>query len=127
MEVNLENLIKAEEILRKDVAQTRENSINLYNASSKCAIVPKATLHHLQERINSIPQDSSNFNLRKSFQETLENARSGLIEYKSNYCEISFWGVMIPFTLEEVLLATNNQYLDRLYIQKVCKAVSNPN
>ena len=127
MEVNLENLIEAEQILRKNVAQTRQGSINLYNASSKCSIVPNATLQDLQKLINSITQNTSDFNLRKSFQETLENVCLILTEYKSNSCEISFWGVMIPFTLEEVLLATNNQYLDRLYIQKVCKAMSNPN
>lgn len=125
MEVNLENLIKAEQILRKDVAQTREKSINLYNASSKCAIVPRKTLQELQQLINSIPQDISDFNLRKSFQETLEDAFFILTEYKSSFCEIHFWGVLIPFTLEEVLQAANNQYRDRLYIQKVCKAVSN--
>lgn len=125
MEVNLENLIKAEQILRKDVAQAREKSINLYNASSKCEIVPRETLQELQQFINSIPQNASDFNLRKSFQETLENACFILTECKSNFCEIWFWGVLIPFTLEEVLLATNNQYFDRLYIQKVCKAVSN--
>lgn len=123
-EIN-QHLDCVERRLYQNIEDTRNKMIKLIDELAKFPTPLVSAAVELQENFQSIQK----VDLKKSFELTLQSASYIMDTYSSKHCEITFWGMLIPFSIWDVAkyeMLSNDRFaqerfVSELYEKKLCK------
>ena len=124
-EINQQRLEQVERTLYQHIEISKEAMIKLIDELAQLTVPLVSAAEELGRNLQSIQK----VDLEKSFEQTLQEASYIMDTYSSKHCEITFWGMLIPFSIWDVAKyemlqndsAAREKYVGELYVKKLCE------